>query len=283
MKLWILSDLHREFSKFRDAVPQPFPEHDVVVLAGDIDQPPAHAMKWMRETFGDSPIIYVAGNHEFYGGVMLDDLKMAREAAERFSIHFLENDEIVLDGTRFLGCTLWTDFALFGTPEISRSQVRYGMNDFSQIAYAMEKGDRDVGYMPTRFQPIHALRRHQASRAWLEERLATPHEGPTVVVTHHAPHRNSVAQRFASDAITPGFVSHLPELFQFDIDLWVHGHTHDGFDYEVNGTRVMANPKGYGGENPAFDWCRVVDLNGPEKIFDDANPRKAGDRDIAPG
>ena len=26
--------------------------------------------------------------------------------------------------------------------------------------------------------------------------------------------------------------------------LWIHGHTHDSFDYVVNGTRVVCNPRG---------------------------------------
>src|SRR5690606_12761730 len=82
VKIWAVSDLHREFERFRDDVPRPYPEHDVVVLAGDIDQPPAYGMRWIRETFGNSPVVYVAGNHEFYGGVMVDDIRDARRAAK---------------------------------------------------------------------------------------------------------------------------------------------------------------------------------------------------------
>lgn len=273
MKLWILSDLHREFEHFRVDIPRPFPEHDAVILAGDIDQPPAYAMRWIRETFGDAPVVYVAGNHEFYGGIVEEDLRDARKAAAGHGIHFLENGEAVIAGTRFLGCTLWTDFALFGTPDVSRTDARHGMNDFSQIAFRRERSSAKAGaadeeitgmtFMPTRFTTAHALRMHRESRAWLEKRLAESFEGPTVVVTHHAPHRNSVAERFSQDRVTPGFVSHMPEIFRHRIDLWVHGHTHDGFDYTVEGTRVVANPKGYGNENTLFDWRKVIELPDP--------------------
>jgi predicted phosphodiesterase len=34
--------------------------------------------------------------------------------------------------------------------------------------------------------------------------------------------------------------------------LWIHGHTHDPFDYEINGTRVICNPRGYPGENASW-------------------------------
>src|SRR5690606_32821135 len=136
------------------------------------------------------PVIYVTGNHEFYGGVIEDDMRHARTVAAQYQVHFLENNEVTIGSTRFLGCTLWTDFALWGTQEMSRFQVRSGMNDFHQIAdrRAMDGGS----FMPERFTTSHALRRHRESRAWLEAHLARPHDGPTVVVTHHAPHRNSV-------------------------------------------------------------------------------------------
>lgn len=277
MKIWVLSDLHREFERFRGDVPRPYPEHDVVVLAGDIDQPPAYGMRWIRETFGNSPVVYVAGNHEFYGGVMLDDIRDARRAALEHEIHFLENDEVVIGDTRFLGCSLWTDFALFGNPELSRFDVRHGMNDFNQIAFSRPSVGPDAEitgttFMPTRFTTKHALDMHRESRAWLEARLREPFDGPTVVVTHHAPHRLSVAERFAADKVTPGFVSHMPELFEYDIDLWVHGHTHDAFDYEVEGTRVIANPKGYGNENARFDWHKVIEIERPAPCLDGDTP-----------
>lgn len=268
MKIWVLSDLHREFERFRVPVRSPFPEHDVVVLAGDIDQPPARAIRWIRETFRDSPAVYVGGNHEFYGGVMLDDIREARRVAKEHDVHFLENDAVTIGGTRFLGCSLWTDFALFGNPERSRFHARNGMNDFSQIAFSRPSVDpkaeiTGTTFMPTRFTTKHALDIHRESRAWLEARLNEPFDGPTVVVTHHAPHRLSVAERFAADKVSPGFASHMPEMFEYDIDLWIHGHTHDAFDYEVEGTRVIANPRGYGNENAHFDWHKVIEVESP--------------------
>ena len=27
--------------------------------------------------------------------------------------------------------------------------------------------------------------------------------------------------------------------------LWIHGHTHESFDYEIGKTRVICNPRGY--------------------------------------
>jgi len=93
---------------------------------------------------------------------------------------------------------------------------------------------------------------------WLASRLATPHDEPTVVITHHAPSPRSIHPRFAGTLLNACFVSDAESLLGADRALlWIHGHTHDSFDYEVKGTRVVCNPRGYSrsgvNENPHFD------------------------------
>lgn len=112
------------------------------------------------------------------------------------------------------------------------------MNDFSCI-----KKDRKP------FTPADSIALHVASRAWLTARLEEPFAGTTVVVTHHLPSSKSVAARYASNLLTPAFASDLDGLIAGDrVALWIHGHTHDAFDYEINGTRIVCNPRGYPGE-----------------------------------
>ena len=270
MKLWILSDLHREFPRYRQDVPRPYPDHDVVVLAGDIDNTPSRAIEWAAETF-DKPIIYVAGNHEFYGTILKDEIIAGMETAARLGVHYLENRAVEIDGVRFFGCTLWSDFALHGemTVPIAMAAAKRGLNDFSQIMFERD----DVGRsppelrrsprMPLRFQPAHARGLHQESRVWLEESLppAADASGKIVVVTHNAPHKGSVQPQFEGDALSPCFVNHLPEVFQrHHIDLWVHGHCHGTQDYKVGETRVVENSYGYGMEDPAFRWDLVIEV-----------------------
>jgi hypothetical protein len=116
------------------------------------------------------------------------------------------------------------------------------------------------------FTPDDSLALHRQARAWLEAELARPFGGKTIVVTHHGPHRLSVAERYAEDPVSAGFVSHLPELVREPVALWIHGHTHTSFDYTVNGTRVVCNPRGYLDrrtrvpENPHFAWDKVVEI-----------------------
>lgn len=117
MKLYVLSDLHLEFAEF-DPEPAALEACDVVVLAGDI----AHgteALAWASASCGTKPVIYVAGNHEFYGQDWSELLQQLRAQAADLGIHFLEDDEVQVQGVRFLGGSLWTNFEYF--PERPRA------------------------------------------------------------------------------------------------------------------------------------------------------------------
>jgi hypothetical protein len=151
-------------------------------------------------------------------------------------VHFLENDEIVIDGVRFLGATLWTDFNLFGTElrEKAISAGKRGLNDFRMI---VERGDT--------FSPSDAIALCNKSVGWLKSKLTTVDDiAETVVITHHLPSMQSVSERYCSDILSACFASNFDELLGYS-KLWIHGHTHDSFDYTANGTRVICNPRGY--------------------------------------
>lgn len=247
MKLQILSDLHVEFEDF---VP-PAVDADVVVLAGDIGVG-MDGLYWAEERFPYKPVIYVPGNHEFYHHdiALIEELK----AQAPDHVHVLNDDQIIIDRVRFLGSILWTDFALFGEADrfFALQAARQRMTDFSII--------QNHG---RRFTPEDAIRRHTASRNWLASVLAEPFKGKTVVVTHHAPSSRSVPARYARDLLTPAFVSNLETLMDSnDVALWIHGHIHDTFDYEIYGTRVVCNPRGYAPDalNPDFWPDLVVDI-----------------------
>ena len=107
--------------------------------------------------------------------------------------------------------------------------------------------------------------------------LATPFDGPTVVITHHAPHWDSVHPKFRSDPVTGAFASDLSSLIiQHQPNLWVHGHVHNSSDYRVGTSRIVCNPHGYGNENPAFNGQFVVEVAaGPGPPATAASPRSA--------
>lgn len=242
MKILILSDLHLEFANLQP----PAAAVDVVILAGDIWKK-NNGIYWARSTWPNTEIIYVAGNHEFYGGDRIDILRLLRDAANETGVHFLDNDEIFINGVRFLGATLWTDFLLFGHARHhdAKMAAMVGLNDFRKI---IECG--------LAFTPSDAIALCNTSNQWLKSKLHDEQfEGKTVVITHHLPSIKSVAERYKRDLLSACFASHLDDLLGHS-DLWIHGHTHDSFDYNVGITRVVCNPRGYvfhgSLENPDF-------------------------------
>ena len=105
---------------------------------------------------------------------------------------------------------------------------------------------------------------HAQQIRWLKDQLQEPFPGKTVVVTHHLPSARSVADRYKTDLLSACFASELDHLFG-PMALWVHGHTHDCFDYDVGGTRVVCNPRGYthpdaSPENPHFNPALVIEV-----------------------
>ncbi|KVC83069.1 metallophosphoesterase [Burkholderia ubonensis] len=281
MKIRVLSDLHLE-SNLPDVIPHA--DADLVVLAGDIHNH-AEGLRWAAETFDpEVPVIYVPGNHEYYDGEFGALEAAMRDAARALdNVHYLHNDTYVDPAGRFrvLGTTLWTDFALFGADDASvaraidaASRVMLDFKGLIQVTWPHDAAVHAGSDAPERgaerdFTPADALALHRRSRAWLEAQLAVPFAGTTIVVTHHAPHRRSLAERYAQDPVSAGFVNDLAGLVRAPVALWVHGHTHTSFDYVTEGgTRVVCNPRGYIRrrtgelENTAFAWDKVVVLDG---------------------
>lgn len=264
MKVYIVSDLHIEHH------PAELPvglEFDVAILAGDIDSPGIRAPRLIRGRGGipSKRIVWVAGNHEYYDSEMSEEAKLMRAAARSHDIHFLDCNSVVIDGVRFLGCTLWTDFGLHiavpdvpGEPATLVSDRERGMResgryvaDYSTIRIL--QGHQSLLTGASRLHPLDTLKIHRRQRRWLLNELSKPFAGPTVVVTHHAPHRNSLATKYASEWTSAAFVSELPlEFFEVPV-LWVHGHTHTSFDYRVGNCRVICNPRGYMNWHGDFD------------------------------
>lgn len=254
MKLHILSDLHLGVQ----GMEHPQTDADIVVLAGDIARP-AQAMAW-AQGFG-KPVLYVPGNHEFYGASHAQVIAELRRLSQGTQVQLLDNRSVTLAGVRFIGSTLWSDFRIFANEEQRQqamAEAQRFMRDFSRIRMGPEPGD-------PLFTPQDAAALYDANLPWLRQALAQPFDGPTVVITHHAPTLHSIHPRFAGSPLNAIFVSDAEQLVAASgARLWIHGHTHDSFDYQVQGTRVLCNPRGYAkegvNENPLFDPRLVVNV-----------------------
>ena len=254
MKLNILSDLHLGFG----SMDGPVNDADVVVLAGDISRP-REAAAWALRL--RKPVLYVLGNHEFYGSSIDGAADELKRLCAGTPVQVLDDTEVVIGKVRFLGTTLWTDFDLFDDPRkraASMLEASRLLRDFSRI--------RTNEHSPELFTPDDSVSLFKRHAAWLEARMASAHAGPTVVITHHAPSTRSIHPRFADSLLNACFVSDLARLLRADrASLWIHGHTHDRFDYRVNGTRVICNPRGYAkngvNENALFDPDFVIEVD----------------------
>lgn len=253
MKLHILSDLHLGVG----ALEPPRTDADLVVLAGDIARPAA-AVAWAQR-FG-KPVLYVLGNHEFYGGSLDGTVAEFRRLCAGTAVRLLDDEAVVIDGVRFLGSTLWSDFRLFATEQERQQAIEMAqqlVRDFSRIR-RREDGE-------ALFTPDDAAARFARHAAWLDRQLDAPHAGPTVVITHHAPSCQSIHPRFTGSPLNACFVSDADHLLRDRrAALWIHGHTHDSFDYRVHGTRVLCNSRGYAkdgvNENARFDPLLTVEV-----------------------
>lgn len=256
MKLRILSDLHIEFDSWPWAPPPA--EADIVVLAGDIDTG-ADGVQWAKQSFPpDRPVIYVAGNHEYYHNkfTVQHIHREMKEAAAGSHVHVLFDEVLVLGDVRFLAGTLWTDFKLHGNPVLAAELARARMNDYR--AARVQDGEHHV----RRLQPQDTLGWHRATKAFLKRELAKPWAGKTVVITHHSPCEAGVPPQFRSDPLTPAFASNLEDLMGPAVDLWIYGHTHECRDFTLHGTRIVSNQRGYYPEAlvPDFDGGFVVEI-----------------------
>lgn len=248
MRIHVLSDLHLEFASYTpEAV-----DADVVILAGDTDLG-TKGICWAQSAFGTLPVVYLMGNHEYYGEAYPNLLDDARDAARGSNVHLLENDAITVGDVTFVGATLWTDFALFGYRDHAMWEAEQVMADYRKIRVA-----------PTyrRLRAADTLKIHLQSLAWLKEKLVALKGERVVVVTHHAPGRGSLALAYATDIVSAAFVSDLRRIVEgSDALLWVHGHVHHSYDYRYGSTRVICNPRGYPNElDHGFDPRLVLEI-----------------------
>lgn len=264
MKLQIVSDLHID-SYARQSHPIghiPKTDADIVLVAGDTANSDS-GMPWLQEQAHRLavPVITVAGNHEYFGENILDfDHKLATwdnfDPKTKIGVRVLQCQHMDIGDVRLLGCTLWTDYQYQANTDTMEVAKRF-MRDYNRI-YA---GDH-------MFSPELSMEIHAKHRAWLQQALITAEQlgKKTIVMSHHSISPLSVSEKYATLPSNAAFVSDLSTwMFEpWAPMLWVHGHTHEAFDYRINNTRVIVNPRAYPNEVSStaieFAWDRVIDV-----------------------
>ena len=232
MKIQIMSDIHLEFLGPDDTIKVRInQEADIVVLAGDLTSSRRHGIDLLRgfmQSYPNQTFLIIPGNHEYYGGVF-DPVEFRTryfDIENCVVLHrgmTLERDDII-----FMGDTLWTNIGPIKGPLIQSNFSDYCVID----GLTTDITDRE----------------HKETVDFLVEQLslAQNNNKTVVVVTHHTPSFNSVPPRFYSSPINICFSNDLNKLMTaYEPAVWIHGHTHDSFDYHIGKTRVICNPYGY--------------------------------------
>ncbi len=258
MRISLLSDTHQNFGDSSEW-PHPLPDHDLLVLAGDIseyvDSPanlPDVLAHYRART--DRPILYLPGNHEFYRHDYHRTLDWIRRDAGQIGIELLNCRCVRYGEIAFHGCTLWSDFTLFGPGQADL----YGLYAEQSIT-----DFRVIGYENRAFRRSDCANLHRKERAWLEESLQSSDAPYNVVITHFAPIARCIPERYQGDRLNPYFVAGCEDVVERHApDLWMFGHTHDAQDFTLGDTRFVNNARGYPHENTGniFDPEKIIEV-----------------------
>ena len=260
MHLRVVSDLHLEFGVI-SLTSLPTDREGILVLAGDICPYvlPKILLSFLTAAANAfAHVIYVFGNHEFYGG---GSFKLGREHVRKLleqhrltNVHLLENETLAIADIAFIGATLWTDFDKEHPPTMYQT-ARF-INDYQSIVVEENGGRRFL-------QPTDVLAEHAFSRNYV---FATAQKEKssgrkTVVIVHHGVSARSIHPRFAGSVVNGAFVSDLSqEILSTQPDLVIHGHVHNCFDYMIGNTHVVVNPRGYPNENKQWNEQLVIQI-----------------------
>ena len=246
MKLAIASDLHLEFAPIKLINTK---NADVLILAGDIcvvKHIDKHLdfFKECAEQF--KHVLYVIGNHEHYNYTFNNTIKDLKEALSTWeNIHVLDNETFELDNKSFIGSTLWT--SMNDECPLTMNAAGFSMPDFRIIKYT-----DGVNYY--KYTPQQSVKEHHKALHYIQQVIRNCNdkdnylERDVIVVTHHSPSHNSIHPKYKNEELMNGaFHNKLDYMMELadNVKLWIHGHTHDEFNYNIGITNVVCNPRGY--------------------------------------
>ena len=247
MKIQFASDLHLEFrdnSRWLKDNPL-IPVGEILVLAGDIgylgdENYSKHSFwNWCAENFEET--IVVPGNHELYKGFDINDLTEGWELKIRDNVSVVYNKVLHYGDIDLICSTLWAEI-----PLREAYFTEKGVSDFRRI----RDGERLLSW--ERFNEEHRRCVNFIYRGVEDSKAKTK-----IVVTHHVPSFQLMAEEFSGSMINGAFTSNLDKMIKYlPIDCWIYGHSHRNIETEIGGTKMLTNQLGYLFANEHIDFNR---------------------------
>jgi len=244
MKIQYVSDLHLECKSNIDSIIHINKEADVVIIAGDLDVG-SKIFNTLIELSKKQIVIFVYGNHEFYGNKSIWKLKNKGKTVTKYNknLHILDRESIIIGDTTFIGATGWIDGSF---KDISSQQFpRY--NDFYYIK-GFDKACQLWG---------------QKDRRYLQKTISESKTKNNIIITHFLPLISCISKKYEHDSYNPCFSNSWKWIFDYadKINYWIHGHSHEYLDYNLMGLTFCRNPFGYPHENTEFKSNKFIEID----------------------
>lgn len=237
MKFREISDLHLYCDPLYRLPKTETEKEEVLLLAGDIDDNKNHRLKMFLEDCSNrfKEVVYISGNHEYWGTNIIRNHEKLQEICKQYeNVHYLNNQVFSISGIDIIGCTLWSDLK---PQEMSLSNL---MNDYKRIRHGTKARPFD-----RKLTTFDTCTLHKESVDFIKNALANT-TNKTIILTHHAPSFHSLDPRYAGELSNCFYATNLEGIIhEYRPDVWVHGHIHTFWDYSIENTRIICNPKGY--------------------------------------
>lgn len=237
-KIILMSDLHLDFSN----VSVIDFDYDILVLAGDIATDFFLFEDFISKLNKNKKVVFVPGNHEYENKLFDEVVPRLKKIQLKYPyLNVLQNEFCVIDNYKFIGTTLWTNFEGGGIENKNKVKdwARKNVVDFKSIY--KKDNMKELGVF--RFTPEEMEEEFKKSIMFIESELYKKDNYKKIIVTHFAPHINSISEEYKKNINSFYWVNNLKDFMGYS-DFWLHGHTHNSFDYNINGTRVLCNPRG---------------------------------------
>lgn len=270
--LQFASDIHLEMRKTIPIIKPVKDKNVYLCLCGDIGNPYLENyekfLKIHSELF--THILIISGNHEYYSvrnivSIGETDAMIEKIVSKYKNITYLNKSGLIIDGVKFIGCTLWSDVS--SIPDIAEKV----MNDYKYIYVKKNKKNNKKNKNQDKSQNSSDEKYKRLLKAsdvcemnkecieWIKHEInkfkETDKYKKIIILTHHAP---SFSMLNKSDVYSPCYATNYNDIMGKPVSIWISGHSHHSNHIRINNTLCVSNCMGYPGEKVNYDARKYI-------------------------